>query len=397
MNAMSSTPYSLTPRSAALRIARAYDAPSRAPARPVAAARPRVPRRPPLHLPRWALHAAIGALTLSPLLLARLWGLPLSAPLAAIEVRVLPTGPAVDDAPAAFARASLPALGPLAEDERPLVARIAQYQVAPGDTLNAVAERFGVSADTLLWANALPEPDHLPAGRELTVPPVSGVLHTVGEGDSVALLAERYGATVPALIAANGLEEPYALEVGAQVLVPDGRPPRGSTLARTVPWPAPGTGAQYREQFIAAAAAAGQETQRRYGVPASVAIAQAIHETGWGASRLARDGNNFFGIKGRNSEGTAGVVWMSTWEVVNGVNLFPREPFRAYNTPDESFYDYGLFFLANRRYHPALAVAHDPRAFIRAIAAAGFATDPVYAAKIIRVMDTYDLYQYDLP
>ncbi len=396
MNAMSSTPYSLTTRPAAPRVARAYDALTRAPLRARAAAR-RPPWRPGrFFLPRWAQHAAVAALSLSPLLVARVWDLPLTAPLAGIELRMLPSGPAADT-PIQYARASLPALGPLAEDERPLVARIAQYRVAPGDTLGAIAERFGVSTDTLLWANPLPDPDHLPAGRELMVPPVSGVLHAVSHGDSVALLAERYGAQVQAIIQANALEEPYALEVGARVLVPDGHPPPGSTLARAVPWPVPGTGPQHRQQFIEAAAAAAQETQRRYGVPASVAIAQAIHETGWGTSRLAREGNNFFGIKGRNSEGTAGVVWMSTWEVINGVNLFPREPFRAYNTPEESFLDYGLFFLANRRYHPALAVANDPRAFIRAIAAAGFATDPVYAAKIIRVMDTYDLYQYDLP
>ena len=44
-----------------------------------------------------------------------------------------------------------------------------------------------------------------------------------------------------------------------------------------------------------------------------------------------------------------------------------------------------------------LEVARDPKAFIRAISAAGFATDPIYASKIIRMMDTYDLYQYDLP
>jgi LysM repeat protein len=395
MTPMSSTPYSLTTRPAAPRIARAYDAPPLAATRALAAARPRPPGRLARRLPRWALHAAIAALTLTPLALARVWDVPLTAPRAALEVRVRPSSPATDY-PVELVRAILPALGPLAEDERPLVARVAQYRVAPGDTLTAVADRFGVSAETLLWANTLPDPDHLPAGRDLTVPPISGVLHTVGHGDSVALLAERYGATVPAVIAANGLEEPYALDLGARVLVPDGRPPRNTTPARTVPWPAPGTGPQYRQQFIAASAAAAQETQRRYGVPASVTIAQAIHETGWGASRLAREGNNFFGIKGRNSEGSAGVVWMSTWEVINGVNLFPREPFRAYHTPDESFYDYGLFFYANRRYHAALAVAHDPRAFIRGISAAGFATDPVYASKIIRMMDTYDLYQYDL-
>src|SRR4051794_28172759 len=116
MNAMSSTSYSLTTRPAAPRIARAYDGPSRAPTRGMAAARPRPGGRRRIHLPRWALHAAIGALTLSPLGLARVWGLPLTAPLSALEVRVLPRGPAADDTPIAFTRASLPALGPLAED-----------------------------------------------------------------------------------------------------------------------------------------------------------------------------------------------------------------------------------------------------------------------------------------
>src|SRR4051812_3679502 len=304
MNAMSSTPYSLTTRPAAPRIARGYDGPSTAPARAMATAQPHPARPRTFRLPRWALHTAVAALTLSPLLLARVWAMPLSAPLAGLEVRGLSRGPATDAGE--FRRAGLPALGPLAEDERPLVARITQYQVATGDTLNAIAERFGVSAESLLWANLLPDPDHLTAGRDLTVPPVSGVVHTVSHGDSVAVLAERYGTPVTALIQANGLEEPYALDVGARVLVPDGRPPGGTTPARTVPWPAPGTGPQHRQQFIEAAAVAAQETQRRYGVPASVAIAQAIHETGWGASGLARDGNNFFGIKGRNSEGSAG-------------------------------------------------------------------------------------------
>jgi flagellum-specific peptidoglycan hydrolase FlgJ len=73
-----------------------------------------------------------------------------------------------------------------------------------------------------------------------------------------------------------------------------------------------------------------------------------------------------------------------------------REPFRAYHSPDESFADFGTFLLANRRYHQALSLSNDPHAFTRAIAAAGYATDPGYAAKVIRFMDTYDLYQYDV-
>jgi flagellum-specific peptidoglycan hydrolase FlgJ len=231
-------------------------------------------------------------------------------------------------------------------------------------------------------------------GQGLTVLPVPGVLHTVADGETVALLAERYKVTSMTLIEANGLVEPYALRKGDELLVPNGQP-LPSTLPGAVPWPAPGTGVQFKQQFIEAAAAPARESQRRSGAPASVAIAQAIHETGWGSSRLAREAHNYFGIKGRNSEGPAGVVWMNTWEVIGGRNITAREPFRAYNTPEESFLDYGLFFIQNRRYHGALAVADDPQAFIQAIAAAGFATDPNYAARIIRMMDQYDLYRYD--
>lgn len=341
----------------------------------------------------WHLHFAIAALTLSPLVLSWGWGIPLSAAVPAVavpEMRVLDA-----DSPIVFRRDDLPRLGPPAEDERPLVERIALYRVEAGDTLHEVAQRFGISVDTLLWANWLPDPDRLLPEQELTVLPVSGVVHTVDEGETPALLAERYGVDAATIIEANALWESDALEPGVRLLIPAGRPLQNQWVNR-VPWPAPGTGERFKQQFIAAAAAVAQENQRRTKVPASVAIAQAINETGWGASRLAREGNNYFGIKGRNSEGTAGVVWMNTWEVLNGRNVIRNEPFRAYNTPEESFFDYGLFFLSNRRYHPALALVDDPHAFIRAISEAGFATDPVYAAKIIRIMDAYNLYQYDL-
>ena len=366
---------------------------TRRPLAPLTHARSRAPGRgrPAAGVWRWAQHALVAALVVSPLVASWAWGVPLlTPPLLVMEAR----GPAADyvDYWSGFRRDWLPALGPLAEDDRPLVERVTSYRVAPGETLGGVAQRFGISPDTLVWANALADPDHLLADQELTVLPVSGVLHTVVEGETVGLLAERYGANPMTLVAANGLPEPFALSVGDRLLIPDGRPLR----ARSVPWPAPGTGIHNRQQYIEAAAAAAQETQRRWGVPASVAIAQAIHETGWGGSLLARDGHNYFGIKGRNSPGPAGVVWFNTWEVFNGRNVIVREPFRAYNNPEESFLDYGLFFHQNRRYHAALAVAHDARAFTHAMAAAGFATDPVYASKIIRTMDLYNLYQYDL-
>jgi LysM repeat protein len=339
---------------------------------------------------QWTLHAAV--VGLAGWSLGASWGVVprQDDPPLALEVRVLNAALPTD-----FDLDPLPPLAPPAEDERPLVERIATYRVAPGDTLLELAQRFGINTETLLWTNPLPDPDRIVPGQGLTVLPVPGVLHTVADGETVALLADRYRVSPMTLIEANGLVEPYALRRGDELLVPNGKP-LTSGLPGAVPWPAPGTGVQHKQQFIEAAAAPAREMQRRSGAPASVAIAQAIHETGWGASRLAREGHNYFGIKGRNSEGPAGVVWFNTWEVIGGRNITAREPFRAYNSPEESFLDYGLFFLQNRRYHGALAVADDPQEFIRAIAAAGFATDPNYAARIIRMMDQYDLYRYDV-
>jgi flagellum-specific peptidoglycan hydrolase FlgJ len=131
-------------------------------------------------------------------------------------------------------------------------------------------------------------------------------------------------------------------------------------------------------------------------VPASVTIAQAILESNWGSSRLAQENANYFGIKAGGHDGTAGVVWYDTWEVLDGETVVQPAPFRAYREPGDSFVDHGRFFLENARYHDALAVRSDPREFAREITRAGYATDPSYAPKLIAFMDRFNLYAYDL-
>ena len=79
-------------------------------------------------------------------------------------------------------------------------------------------------------------------------------------------------------------------------------------------------------------------------MPASVTIAQAILESNWGLSRLAQENGNYFGIKALGKEGTAGVVWYDTWEVLGGRNVTLRAPFRAYRELADSFVDHGRFF-----------------------------------------------------
>ncbi|MFK5160571.1 glucosaminidase domain-containing protein, partial [Propionibacterium freudenreichii] len=146
-----------------------------------------------------------------------------------------------------------------------------------------------------------------------------------------------------------------------------------------------------------------QEEQRRYGVPAAVSIAQSILESGWGQSSLTAVDNNYFGIKcpAYGSPFVSGCTSYSTNEWVNGGYVTIQAGFRSYNSPADSFLDHGFFLSLGdpknsaNRYYPAFLTTND-RDFVRAIAAAGYATDPTYANKIIGFMDRYNLYQYDV-
>jgi flagellar protein FlgJ len=150
-----------------------------------------------------------------------------------------------------------------------------------------------------------------------------------------------------------------------------------------------------QEQFIASIAEAAVESAYATGVPASVTIAQAILESYWGSSRLAREANNYFGIKAQTRSGSAGSVRFDVWEVIGGRNVMQSQAFRAYKTVAESFVDHGVFFVENGRYARAMAVKGDPRQFAREVNRAGYATDPSYASKLIGLMDRYELYRYD--
>ena len=149
-------------------------------------------------------------------------------------------------------------------------------------------------------------------------------------------------------------------------------------------------------EFIDTVGAGAQRSRKTTGVPASVTVAQAILESDWGRSRLTRQGNNLFGIKALGGvTGPAGVVTLATWEYVDGSAVVVQAPFKAYTTIQQSIDDHGGFFTRNRRYTAALSVANDARAFARAIQDAGYATDPSYAAKLIGLMDRYNLYRFD--
>lgn len=150
-----------------------------------------------------------------------------------------------------------------------------------------------------------------------------------------------------------------------------------------------------QKEFLAEAIPLAQASQKESSVPASVTLAQAILDTGWGASELAVKGKNYFGIKSHRGPGTAGVIVIKTSEYVNGQWITVEASFRAYHTMEESFADHGRY-LAQVPIYRTCFETKDPREFARRLQAAGYATDPTYADKLIRIMDQYNLYAHDL-
>jgi LysM repeat protein len=314
-----------------------------------------------------------------------------------------------------------------------------EYEVQPDDTLDGIATRFGIDASALLWNNGLDSGDQLEVGDRLTVLPVRGVLHLVKPDETLASIADRYGARVEDLAAANALNQRDAVAAGQVIVVAGGRVPLPAAPAAdpirpldaiaalvsapeavvqslipglgapAVPTPAatptpspdenlpdpPGASRSQRE-FIMSIVPGARESQRETGVPSSVTLAQAILESDWGRSRLTTEGKNLFGIKAFGHPGSAGVYDASTWEVSGGQNATVVAGFKAYTSLADSIVDHGHWFIDNSRYAPALAVKDDPRAFARAIADAGYATDPAYAPKLITLMDRFNLYAYDI-
>jgi flagellar protein FlgJ len=130
--------------------------------------------------------------------------------------------------------------------------------------------------------------------------------------------------------------------------------------------------------------------ERETGIPARFALAQAALESGWGRREIrAADGStsfNVFGIKaGRSWSGPT--VDVTTTEFVDGVARKMVQKFRAYASYGEAFADWARLLKGNPRYQQALASGGDPTRFAESLQAAGYATDPAYAAKLTRVIN----------
>ena len=143
--------------------------------------------------------------------------------------------------------------------------------------------------------------------------------------------------------------------------------------------------------FVQSHQQAAAQAERSTGIPAAFMIAQAAHETGWGRRDIKLpDGspsNNLFGIKA-TSEWKGPVAEVTTTEFINGVARKVTARFRAYANAAESFADYARMMSRSPRYQGVLAQARTPEGFAQGLQQAGYATDPQYANKLSRVIDT---------
>ena len=129
------------------------------------------------------------------------------------------------------------------------------------------------------------------------------------------------------------------------------------------------------------------QLQQEYKIPASIKLAQGLLETGGGSSRLAKIGNNHFGIKCK-PEWRSGRMYHD--------DDAAGECFRTYKSAEESYIDHSKF-LSERIYYVKLfdLDIYDYKGWTRGLQASGYATDKAYGTKLLNLIETYELYKYD--
>ncbi|WP_282156163.1 glucosaminidase domain-containing protein [Cytobacillus gottheilii] len=149
--------------------------------------------------------------------------------------------------------------------------------------------------------------------------------------------------------------------------------------------------------FIAEIAPYAKRVQEESNILASLLISQAILESAWGKSKLAKEGKNLFGIKGSYNGQS---VEMPTWEVVKGQKVEILAAFRKYPSWYESFQDLANLYLKgvswDRHKYKLIIGESNYRTAANAVQSAGYATDLDYAQKLITIIESHNLTKYDL-
>ena len=148
-----------------------------------------------------------------------------------------------------------------------------------------------------------------------------------------------------------------------------------------------------QKNYIDVVGAIASTDMKNSGVLASLTLAQSIVEGAWGKSELAKAANALFGIKA-TKDWKGKTVTKKTTEYVDGKKVQVDAEFRAYDTWEDSVKDHSAFLKKYKRYAKVIGET-DYKTACKAIAAAGYASDPEYADKLIEIIETYELDKYD--
>lgn len=159
---------------------------------------------------------------------------------------------------------------------RRLFADTIAHTVAEGDTVEKVAAQYGISPDTVRWANNLSPADKPKAGGQLVILPVDGILHTVSRGQTLSRIAQLYDIPVGEIAQQNGIDNGFII-VGQQIIVPRGRP---------IVTPSPVQVAQQPAQTSSAKPGTPKPTTPAKPVPASPGKAGAAAEPTFGILQM---------------------------------------------------------------------------------------------------------------
>ena len=269
---------------------------------------------------------------------------------------------------------------------------LTQSLAADGASLNRLKFQAGQATpeavkETAKQFEALFMRELLKSMREASNSMKSGMLDSPGGDLGTDLLDQQFAVQMTGQ--PGGLAEVIAKQLMQQMGMKDQAKADASTApgatATQVPAPAAARG------FVQQHGAAAQEVQRSSGLPASYLLGQAGHESGWGRREiLMKDGSpshNLFGIKA-NADWKGKVAEVTTTEYVDGMPQKTVARFRAYDSHAESFRDFAQLIGNSPRYAQARQQTGSVQGWAEGLQDAGYATDPDYAAKLSRAINT---------
>lgn len=262
-----------------------------------------------------------------------------------------------------------------------------QSLAADGASLNRLKYQAGQATpetvkETAKQFEALFMRELLKSMREASASMKSGMLDSAGENLGTDLLDQQFAVQMAGQ--PGGLAEVIAKQLMRQMNLQDSNAP-AQDKAAAVSAPAAARG------FVQQHAAAAQQVERSSGLPASYLLGQAGHESGWGQREiLMKDGSpshNLFGIKA-NADWKGKVAEVTTTEYVDGVPQKTVARFRAYDSYAESYQDFAQLIGNSPRYAQARQQTGSVQGWSQGLQDAGYATDPEYADKLSRAINT---------